>query len=181
MPYKPPFTITSEILNLVAEISQQVKRLDASALNANGRMGRLWQTLILSRWHPLFLSLPLESVIKDHQQTYYQALEQGDEQADSTPFIRFMLSIIARTLTQNASVSAPANASANPERDVRGLKTPEAILVLLAYNPQRTRQQLAELMGKDLRTIGRALAKLQQAGKIKRVGSDKTGHWEVQP
>ena len=46
MPYKPPFTITSEILNLVAEISQQVKRLDASALNANGRMGRLWQTLI---------------------------------------------------------------------------------------------------------------------------------------
>lgn len=181
MPYKPPFTITSEILNLVAEISQQVKRLDASALNANGRMGRLWQTLILSRWHPLFLSLPLESVIKDHQQTYYQALEQGDEQADSTPFIRFMLSIIARTLTQNASVSAPANAPVNPERDVRGLKTPEAILVLLAYNPQRTRQQLAELMGKDLRTIGRALAKLQQAGKIKRVGSDKTGHWEVQP
>ncbi|WP_215883079.1 hypothetical protein [Acidithiobacillus sulfurivorans] len=59
-------------------------------------------------------------------------------------------------------------------------KTPEAILVLLANNPLRTRQQRAELMGKDLRTIGRALAKLQQAGKIKRVGSDKTGHWEVQ-
>lgn len=63
--------------------------------------------------------------------------------------------------------------------DVSGLKTPDAILVLLAANPALTRQQLADMMGKDLRTIGRALAKLQQAGKITRIGSDKTGHWEV--
>lgn len=53
--------------------------------DGNGRMGRLWQTLILSEWHPLFLSLPLESVIKDNQQRYYQALEEADNQADSTP------------------------------------------------------------------------------------------------
>ena len=65
-------------------------------------MGRLWQTLILSQWHPLFLSLPLESVIKDHQSRYYQALEQADEQADSTVFIHFMLSTISKTLEQNA-------------------------------------------------------------------------------
>lgn len=50
---------------------------------------------------------------------------------------------------------------------------------LLADNGGLTRQQLADAIGKDIRTIGRALAKLQQAGKIKRIGSDKTGHWEV--
>ena len=153
--------------------------------DGNGRMGRLWQTLILSKWHPLFLSLPLESVIKEHQQQYYQALEDADQQADSTPFIQFMLSVIAQTLSQsmaqNAPVNAPANAPVKRVPDVSGLKTPEAIVALLAAKPELTRQQLGDTMGKDIRTIGRALAKLQQAGKIKRVGSDKTGHWEVQP
>jgi len=63
--------------------------------------------------------------------------------------------------------------------DVSGLKTPDAIVALLTENPELTRQQLAGAIGKDLRTIARALAKLQQAGKITRIGSDKTGHWEV--
>ncbi|MCP5206014.1 MAG: Fic family protein [Hahellaceae bacterium] len=152
-------------------------------IDGNGRMGRLWQTLILSQWHPLFLSLPLESVINEHQQQYYHALEQADQHADSTPFIQFMLSVIAQTLAQNAPLNAPlnapVNAGLNANVDVSGLKTPDAILVLLAANPALTRQQLADMMGKDLRTIGRALAKLQQAGKITRIGSDKTGHWEV--
>lgn len=148
--------------------------------DGNGRMGRLWQTLILSQWHPLFLSLPLESVIKENQQRYYQALEAADQQADSTPFIHFMLSVIAQTLAQNAPVNAPINAPVNALIDVTGLKTPDAIVALLTANPALTRQQLADAIGKDLRTIGRALARLQQAGNIKRVGSDKTGHWEVQ-
>lgn len=145
--------------------------------DGNGRMGRLWQTLILSQWHPLFLSLPLESVIKDHQQQYYQALEDADQQADSTPFIHFMLSVIAQTLAQNAPVIAPANAPVN----IEGLKTPEAILRLLNDNSQLTRQELAERIGKDIRTIARAIAKLQQAGKLTRIGSDKTGHWKIRP
>lgn len=148
--------------------------------DGNGRMGRLWQTLILSKWHPLFLSLPLESVIKDHQQQYYEALEKADQQADSTPFIHFMLSVIAQTLVQNASVNASVNAPAN-KVDLTELKTPDAIITLLTANPELTRQQLADRIGKDIRTIARAIAKLQQTGKIQRIGSAKTGHWEVQP
>ena len=143
--------------------------------DGNGRMGRLWQTLILSRWQPLFLSLPLESVIKEHQADYYQALEQADAQANSSPFISFMLEAIAQSLTPNASLNAPLNAPLN----ISELQTPEAILVLLQNNPQLTRQQLAHNLGKDLRTIGRAVAKLQHTGKLQRVGPDKTGHWQV--
>ena len=143
--------------------------------DGNGRMGRLWQTLILSQWHPLFLSLPLESVIKDHQQQYYQALEDADQQADSTPFIHFMLSVIAQTLAQNA----PVNVSVNAPVNIDGLKTPEAILRLLHDNNQLTRQELAERIGKDVRTIARAIAKLQQAGTLTRIGSDKAGDWEI--
>lgn len=157
--------------------------------DGNGRMGRLWQTLILSKWHPLFLSLPLESVIKDNQPQYYEALEQADQQAESTPFIHFMLTVIAQTLAKNAPVNAPVNAPANAPKNasanshavIEGLKTPDAIITLLKANPELTRQQLADVIGKDLRTIGRALAKLQQAGKLKRVGSAKAGHWRVLP
>ena len=151
--------------------------------DGNGRMGRLWQTLILSKWHPLFLSLPLESVIKDHQQAYYHALEQADNQADSTPFIHFMLSVIQQTLAQNASVNAllkeGQNAPVNTLINVTGLKTPEAILALLSNTPELTRQQLADTLNKDVRTIGRSISKLQKEGRLTRVGSDKTGHWQV--
>ena len=115
----------------------------------------------------------------------------SNQQADSTPFILFMLSVIAQTLAQNAPVNAPANAPVNARMhaglnvnanvDIRGLKTPDAIIALLTANPAFTRQQLADTVGKDLRTVGRAIAKLQQAGKITRTGSDKTGHWEIQP
>ena len=147
--------------------------------DGNGRMGRLWQTLILSRWQPLFLSLPLESVIKEHQVDYYQALEQADAQANSSPFISFMLEAIAQSLTPNASLNAPLNAPPNAPLNISGLQTPEAILALLQNNPQLTRQQLAHSLGKDLRTIGRAIAKLQHSGKLQRIGPDKTGHWQV--
>jgi Fic family protein len=116
-------------------------------------MGRLWQTLILYQWHPLFLSLLLESMIKDHQPEYYQALEDADQQTDSTEFIHFMLSVIAKTLAQNVPVNAPVNSDVNLSFDVESLKTPEAILVLIKHTPQMTRQQLADIIGRDIRTI----------------------------
>lgn len=147
--------------------------------DGNGRMGRLWQTLILSKWNKLFLSLPLESMIKDQQQMYYEALEEADLQASSSAFIHFMLTLISETLAQNAPANAPVNAPVNTRVDISGLNTSEAIIALLRANPKQTRQHLANIIGKDVRTIARALAKLVQAGKIKRVGSDKTGHWQV--
>ena len=88
--------------------------------------------------------------------------------------------MIAQTLAQNALVNVLVNAPVNTIVEVAGLKSTDAILALLAANPELTRQQLADTIGKDIRTIGRALTKLQQAGKVKRIGSDKNGYWEVQ-
>lgn len=62
--------------------------------DGNGRMGRLWQTLILNRWNPLFADLPVESLVHEHQSDYYQALQKSTDQADSAPFIEFMLRMI---------------------------------------------------------------------------------------
>ncbi len=77
-------------------------------MDANGRMGRLWQSLMLAQWKPLFVDMPLESVMKQHQQDYYQALGSADSAADSTVFIAFMLKAILQTLenaTQTAQIS----------------------------------------------------------------------------
>lgn len=63
-------------------------------LDGNGRMGRLWQTLILFRWNPLFAHIPVESLVHQHQPEYYQALERSSAQTDSAPFIEFMLRMI---------------------------------------------------------------------------------------
>ncbi|MBT9315840.1 Fic family protein [Leptothoe spongobia] len=69
-------------------------------MDGNGRMGRLWQTLILGQWNPIFFLLPIESVIKDEQERYYQTLEKADQAANSTVFIEFMLEIIGNALAQ---------------------------------------------------------------------------------
>ncbi len=167
MPYQPPFSITSEILNLVAEISQQVGRLDASALNASPQLRKQNHIKTITG------TLAIEgNTLTEEQST---AIVEGKPVLGSVR----ELAAITQTLAQNAPVNATVNAPANQAVDVRGRKTPDAIVALLSANPLLTRQQLADTIGKDLRTIGRAIAQLQQAGRLKRVGSDKSGHWET--
>lgn len=143
--------------------------------DGNGRMGRLWQTRLLADWNPLFLSLPLESVIRDNQKGYYVALEASDQQSNCAPFIVFMLEVIEDTLIKNA----PASASQNAPVSLMRLKTPEAVLACVGENRDVTRREMAERIGKDIRTIARAIKRLQESGRLRRVGSDKAGHWEV--
>jgi Fic family protein len=68
--------------------------------DGNGRMGRLWQTLILRNWKPLLAHLPVETVIRDRQETYYQVLAEADQHADATPFIEFMLSALRDSMNE---------------------------------------------------------------------------------
>ncbi len=70
-------------------------------------MGRLWQSLILARWNPLFADIPVESLIFEHQADYYQALQESTRQADSAPFIAFLLRMILDTVTTSAPQVSP--------------------------------------------------------------------------
>jgi Fic family protein len=63
-------------------------------VDGNGRLGRLWQTLILSHWKPVLALVPVESLIRDHQAGYYAALNAANQAGASTPFIAFMLQVI---------------------------------------------------------------------------------------
>jgi len=78
--------------------------------DGNGRMGRFWQTVILNNYSPVFEFLPIESLIKERQQEYYQVLGDADNKGSSTGFITFMLNIINQALedllrTQNYAVT----------------------------------------------------------------------------
>jgi len=62
--------------------------------DGNGRMGRLWQTLILSRWNTIFANIPVESLIYQNQKAYYEALQASIDCTDSAAFIEFILQMI---------------------------------------------------------------------------------------
>jgi Fic family protein len=69
-------------------------------VDGNGRMGRLWQTLILMQQYPVFEYLPVESLIKENQKEYYNKLSESDKTGQSTPFIEFMLAILLKSSKQ---------------------------------------------------------------------------------
>lgn len=98
--------------------------------DGNGRMGRLWQTLLLSRWQPAFAWLPVESLVHQQQAAYYKALSDSKAATDCAPFIRFMLGCIHEAV--NRVVERTETLVEMPvETPVKKLKTPERILLLL--------------------------------------------------
>ncbi len=101
--------------------------------DGNGRMGRLWQSLILVHWNPLFADIPVESLIFEHQAEYYQVLQESTRQTNSAPFIAFML----RMIMDAVSTSTP---------EVTPDVTPE-VRLLSAFTGEMTRQQLKAALG----------------------------------
>lgn len=158
--------------------------------DGNGRIGRLWQTLILSRWQPVLAFLPVESVIKHRQSDYYRMLGEADQAGDCGGFIGFLLDAIFEALKQaiGASLNSTVD-SVTPvetpvdtpvETPVIGrAKTPERILAVLAAHPTSTLADVAASMGKSLRAVERAVARLKQERRLRFVGPRKGGRWEV--
>ena len=66
--------------------------------DGNGRLGRLWQTLILTRWKHLFADVPVESLVHARQNEYYRAIQQSSEAGEGTSFVEFMLGVILEAL-----------------------------------------------------------------------------------
>ncbi len=84
-------------------------------IDGNGRIGRLWQSLILSKLHPIFEHLPVESIIFQNQQQYYDAISRSTRTSDSAHFIEFMLEEILTTLRnrQGVALKSENNDTAN--------------------------------------------------------------------
>lgn len=155
--------------------------------DGNGRMGRFLQTAILGTWNPLFLSAPVENMVFENQSGYYDAINASTDKADSGPFVDFMLERILHTVESKGvplDDSTGSRVKSRVKSRVRGrgenrLKTPDAILQMLRDSPSLTRVGLAEALGLSVKAIEKNLAKLKYDGRLRRVGPDKGGHWEV--
>lgn len=108
-------TLPQYVPDLVMELLDWVKNSDVHMLirsrvfhyefelihpfaDGNGRVGRLWHTLLLSKWNPAFAWLPVESMIHARQPEYYAAINASNDAGESTEFIEFMLSAIKASL-----------------------------------------------------------------------------------
>lgn len=85
--------------------------------DGNGRMGRLWQTLILRHWQPVLAYLPVETVIRDHQDGYYRALADADQAGEATPFIEFMLQMLHEAFVEATASDSPTDSVSDPVSD----------------------------------------------------------------
>ena len=137
-------------------------------MDGNGRMGRYWQTMLLSRWKGIFAWLPVETIVKQHQQDYYDAIAQSDAQGNSTIFINFMLKCILKTINEQQKVTYKVTD-----------KSENRILNIIQATPTVTVVQLMEILSMSDSGVRKILRKLQQEGRLVRVGANKNGHWEI--
>jgi len=142
--------------------------------DGNGRIGRLWQSVILYHYRKVFNAIPTESIIRDNQEDYYKALENSGSLGESTPFIEFMLEVILNTILKVNKENVPKNVPKNVP-----LKRLNEIMKLIQKDKNITILQLANILNVTDKTIKRDIAKLKNENKIARVGSLKSGHWEI--
>lgn len=148
--------------------------------DGNGRMGRLWQSLILGRLHPLFEHLPVENMVYANQQAYYEAITESSRVANSCPFIDFMLNEILNALKAHKIenvVDVGINVGINDGINV-GINE-RNILAIIANSPNATVRDMADSLGLSLRQCERIIAEMKRKNLIKRKGSNKSGLWEI--
>ena len=144
--------------------------------DGNGRTGRLWQSLILQNWKEIFAWLPVETLVHEHQEEYYDVLGRADRSGDSTPFVEFMLKMIRDALKEihdNENGNVAANVAVNV------VTNEEKVLAMLKQDGRLTAKVLAASLDISQRQVQRILADLKEAKRIYRHGASKNGYWEV--
>lgn len=159
--------------------------------DGNGRTARLWQTAILSHWKEFFKYIPIESIIRKHQEGYYTAIQNCNNVGNSTEFIEFMLKIIdeavdkmilsQRETTQEtyAVLYATNNKQKNDKINDKINDKETQILKALNENSKLTIPELNKITKISTATISRYLKQLQDNKIIERIGSNKSGYWKI--
>lgn len=140
--------------------------------DGNGRIGRLWQSVILIAYKDLFSYIPIESIVKENQQKYYDALEEAGVAGESTPFIEFMLGSILQSLKQFLKQNAKGDQKGNQKSD-------QKILALIKKNSKITIREICDYTGLSESGVKKVIKKLKDEGTLVRVGALKGGYWEV--
>ena len=142
--------------------------------DGNGRVGRLWHTLLLSKWNPAFAWLPVESIIHDRQQEYYDAINASNDAGESTVFIAFMLSAIKTSLIDAINTSDEMSDGKLDKSTLRWNKIQE----YLKTHDYIMNADVRELCGVSAATANRILMHFVMEGKLRKF--HQNGHWAYQ-
>ena len=108
--------------------------------------------------------IPIENLIHQKQSEYYKAISDSNKAGKSTAFIIFMLKVIKKVLEENVGINV-------------GIK--ELVMNRIKDNPHISAREIALNSGYSQRQVERTLAALKKDGKLIRIGSNKTGYWEI--
>lgn len=181
-------TLPQYVPDLVMELLDWVKSSDVHMLirscvfhyefelihpfaDGNGRVGRLWHTLLLSKWNPAFAWLPVESMIHARQPEYYAAINASNASGESTAFIEFMLSTIKASLIDAINASVEMSDGSLDKATIRW-KQIEKFLEIHEYIMNA---DVRALCGVSAATANRTLAGFVTEGKLVRYREG--GHW----
>lgn len=181
-------TLPQYVPDLVMELLDWVKNSDVHMLirscvfhyefelihpfaDGNGRVGRLWHTLLLSKWNPAFAWLPVESIIHDRQEEYYAAINASNDAGESTVFIEYMLSAIKASLMDTVNVSDEMSDGTMDKAAMRWMQ----IEKFLEAHPYIMNADVRALCGVSAATANRILVGLVKKRRL--VKCRQGGHW----
>lgn len=149
--------------------------------DGNGRMGRLWQTVILANWNPVFAWIPIETLIYENQRDYYKVLEQVDQETNSNRFIEFMLAIILKTLKSYLTVTSNLEQKIDIPEGLTDSEAKTYVLVIkyLTEHESINTTVTAKLIQKSVATARKHLAKFVSLGLLVAQGSNKNRSYNM--
>jgi len=147
--------------------------------DGNGRIGRLWQSVVLSHYKTIFSQIPIESVVRKNQDKYYEALEASGSVGESTPFIEFMLDVILKTVQKLEEENKKVGIKVGEKVGINLSENQREIIGYMMENPKISAKKLSELVGISSRKIEENIKRLKEENIIERVGANKGGYWRV--
>ncbi|MBP5395194.1 MAG: Fic family protein [Candidatus Methanomethylophilaceae archaeon] len=141
--------------------------------DGNGRVGRLWQTLLLSKIDDSFEWIPVESMIRKYQKEYYESIDLSNRTGDCTVFLEFMTGMILDALGEFAESTVSIECGET-------LKGSEAALYAMIRDGYYVNiEQAAKQIGVSRPTLNRCLRSLKDRGIITKEGNKKSGIWKI--
>lgn len=188
---------------LMADLFEWVKKTDVHPLvsscvfhyefefihpfvDGNGRMGRYWQTMLLSKWKGIFSWIPVETIVKEHQQEYYDIIAKCDAAGSSTVFIEFMLRCLLDAMKRiEEEPEEVPNKLPNKVPNKLRLQYPDLsdavwdIYQELMEDGHASAATVGSHLGISDRMVRKHISVLRDAGIIERIGGNKTGYWKL--
>lgn len=151
--------------------------------DGNGRMGRLWQTLVLADWNEIFAWIPIETVVYENQQNYYRALRESERSTDSGVFIEYMLEAIYQALSElpTRKITDIFPDIITDKLSKTELEFLEQIAGYLDKNSEITNYRAQLLANKSAESVRKYFARFVEIGLLQPIGENKGRKYIVAP